>query len=61
MVSIKKIPLGFAVFFSSSRSSAQLKALCQQLYEQLKTQESSRYDLEFKVRKQDYDVNNHQH
>ena len=40
--------------------SAQVKALCQQLHEQLKTQEANRYDLEFKVRKQDYDVTDSQ-
>jgi hypothetical protein len=36
--------------------SAQLKALCQDLHNQLKTVEENRYDLEFKIRKQDYDV-----
>jgi hypothetical protein len=35
---------------------AQLKSLCQDLHNQLKTNEDSRYDLEFKIRKQDYDV-----
>ena len=35
---------------------AQLKSLCQELYNQLKTNEESRYDLELKIRKQDYDV-----
>ncbi len=37
---------------------AQLKSLCQDLHNQLKTNEESRYDLEFKIRKQDYDVRN---
>ena len=41
----------------SSMSDAQLKSLCQDLHNQLKTNEESRYDLEFKIRKQDYDVN----
>ena len=36
---------------------AQLKSLCQDLHNQLKTGEESRYDFEFKVRKQDYDIN----
>ena len=36
--------------------SAQLKSLCQELHNQLKATEESRYDLEFKIRKQDYDV-----
>jgi len=40
-----------------SLSDAQLKSLCQDLHNQLKTNEESRYDLEFKIRKQDYDVN----
>jgi len=40
-----------------SMSDAQLKSLCQELHNQLKTNEESRYDLEFKIRKQDYDVN----
>jgi len=40
-----------------SMSDAQLKTLCQELHNQLKLQEESRYDLEFKVRKQDYDIN----
>ncbi|CAF4541934.1 unnamed protein product, partial [Rotaria magnacalcarata] len=31
--------------------------LCQDLHNQIKTTEESRYDLEFKIRKQDYDVN----
>jgi hypothetical protein len=35
---------------------AQIKSLCQDLHNQLKTNEESRYDLEFKIRKQDYDV-----
>lgn len=38
-------------------SEAQLKSLCQDLQKQLETHESSRYDLEFKIRKQDYDIN----
>jgi len=38
-------------------SDAQLKALCQDLHNQLKTNEENRYDLELKIRKQDYDVN----
>jgi hypothetical protein len=33
-----------------------LKSLCQELHNQLKVNEESRYDLEFKIRKQDYDV-----
>jgi len=37
---------------------AQLKSLCQDLHNQLKTNEDTRYDLEFKIRKQDYDVRN---
>jgi len=41
----------------SSMSDAQLKTLCQDLHNQLKTTEEGRYDLEFKVRKQDYDIN----
>ncbi|CAF3737003.1 unnamed protein product [Rotaria sordida] len=41
----------------SSMSDAQLKSLCQELHSQLKSHEESRYDLEFKIRKQDYDVN----
>lgn len=41
----------------NSMSDAQLKSLCQDLHNQLKTTEDSRYDLEFKVRKQDYDIN----
>jgi len=40
-----------------SMSDAQLKSLCQDLHNQLKTNEESRYDLEFKIRKQDYDIN----
>jgi hypothetical protein len=40
---------------------AQLKSLCQELHNQLKTNEESRYDLEFKIRKQDYDVKNNHH
>ena len=36
--------------------SAQLKSLCQDLQKQLETHEANRYDLEFKIRKQDYDV-----
>jgi hypothetical protein len=35
---------------------AQIKSLCQELHNQLKTNEETRYDLEFKIRKQDYDV-----
>ena len=35
---------------------AQLKTLCQELHKQLQSHEESRYDLEFKIRKQDYDV-----
>lgn len=35
---------------------AQLKSLCQDLHNQIKTAEENRYDLEFKIRKQDYDV-----
>ncbi|CAF1005592.1 unnamed protein product [Adineta ricciae] len=41
----------------SSMSDAQLKSLCQELHNQLKTTEESRYDLELRVRKQDYDIN----
>ncbi|CAF0905374.1 unnamed protein product [Adineta steineri] len=41
----------------SSMGDAQLKSLCQDLYAQLKTTEEARYDLEFRVRKQDYDIN----
>jgi hypothetical protein len=33
-----------------------LKSLCQELHNQLKTTEETRYDLELKIRKQDYDV-----
>ncbi|UJR35036.1 hypothetical protein I4U23_027812 [Adineta vaga] len=40
-----------------SMSDAQLKTLCQELHNQLKATEESRYDLEFRVRKQDYDIN----
>jgi len=40
-----------------SLSDAQIKSLCQDLHNQLKTGEENRYDLEFKIRKQDYDVN----
>lgn len=35
---------------------AQLKSLCQDLHNQLKTHEEARYDIELKIRKQDYDV-----
>ena len=38
---------------------AQLKTLCQELHKQLETHEENRYDLEFKIRKQDYDVSLH--
>ncbi|CAM4930913.1 unnamed protein product [Rotaria socialis] len=41
----------------TAMSDAQLKSLCQDLHNQLKTNEESRYDLELKIRKQDYDVN----
>ncbi|CAF1293806.1 unnamed protein product [Rotaria magnacalcarata] len=41
----------------TTMSDAQLKSLCQDLHNQLKTNEESRYDLELKIRKQDYDVN----
>ncbi|CAF1124395.1 unnamed protein product [Adineta ricciae] len=41
----------------SSMSESQLKALCQELHNQLKTTEESRYDFEVKIRKQDYDIN----
>ncbi|CAF2390960.1 unnamed protein product [Rotaria sp. Silwood2] len=41
----------------SSMSDAQLKSLCQDLHNQLKTNEESHYDLEVKIRKQDYDIN----
>jgi len=41
----------------NSMSEAQLKSLCQDLQKQLETHESNRYDLEFKIRKQDYDIN----
>jgi len=41
----------------NSLSDAQLKSLCQDLHNQLKTNEENRYDLEFKIRKQDYDIN----
>lgn len=41
----------------SSMSDAQLKSLCEELHKQLKTTEENRYDLEFKIRKQDYDIN----
>jgi len=41
----------------SSMSDAQLKSLCEELHQQLKTTEENRYDLEFKIRKQDYDIN----
>ena len=34
----------------------QLKSLCQDLHKQLQTTEETRYDLEIKVRKQDYEV-----
>jgi len=40
-----------------SMGDAQLKSLCQDLHNQLKTNEESRYDLELKIRKQDYDLN----
>lgn len=40
-----------------SMSEAQLKSLCQDFHKQLEENESSRYDLEFKIRKQDYDIN----
>jgi len=40
-----------------SLSDAQIKSLCQDLHNQLKTNEETRYDLEFKIRKQDYDIN----
>jgi len=40
-----------------SLSDAQLKSLCQDLHNQLKTNEDTRYDLELKIRKQDYDIN----
>jgi len=40
-----------------SMSDAQLKSLCQDLHNQLKANEDSSYDLELKVRKQDYDIN----
>lgn len=39
-----------------SLSEGDLKALCQDLQKQLLTNEETRYDLEFKIRKQDYDV-----
>jgi len=41
----------------NSLSDAQLKSLCQELHNQLKTNEENRYDLEFRIRKQDYDIN----
>jgi len=41
----------------SGMNESQLKSLCQDLHNQLKTHEENRYDLEFKIRKQDYDVN----
>ena len=41
----------------NSMSEAQLKSLCQELHNQLKTNEESRYDFEFKIRKQDFDIN----
>jgi len=41
----------------NSLSDAQLKSLCQDLHNQLKTNEENRYDLEFRIRKQDYDIN----
>jgi len=40
-----------------SMNDAQVKSLCEDLYKQLQTHETARYDLEFKVRKQDYDIN----
>jgi len=41
----------------NSMSDAQLKTLVQNLHSQLKQNEENRYDLEFKIRKQDYDIN----
>jgi len=40
-----------------SMSDAQLKSLCQDLHKQLQTHEETRYDLEIKIRKQDYEIN----
>lgn len=41
----------------SSMSESDLKSLCQDLQKQLLSNEETRYDLEFKIRKQDYDIN----
>lgn len=41
----------------NSMNESALKSLCQDLHKQLQTIEESRYDLEFKIRKQDYDIN----
>lgn len=41
----------------NSMSESDLKSLCQDLQKQLLTNEENRYDLEFKIRKQDYDIN----
>ena len=41
----------------TSMSDAELKSLCQDLHNQLKATEEIRYDSEFKIRKQDYDIN----
>jgi len=41
----------------NSMSESDLKSLCQDLQKQLLSNEENRYDLEFKIRKQDYDIN----
>ena len=41
----------------TSMSEAQLKSLCQDLHRQIQVNEENRYDVEFKIRKQDYDIN----
>jgi len=40
-----------------SMNDASLKQYCQELHKQLQQHEEPRYDLEIKIRKQDYDIN----
>ena len=44
----------------SSMNEAQLVSIVKELYKQLSDTEEARYDLEMRIRKQDYDVNTRQ-